>query len=134
MVWEDGSPHGRSTKEEKKWKGVQIIGKQGEGIHISDLTYISVMIPSSHELYDVNIMGQQALELLGIDGREHKHIFSHMIDGVAGVEEGTLIVQGDQSLAGMDWEAFPSWEKLHICSSITKVVLDKEHVKEQRLA
>ena len=98
------------------------------------MTYISVMIPSSHESYDVSMRRQQALELLGIDGREHKQICSHMIDGVAGVEEGTLIVQGDQSLAGIYWEAFPSWEKLHIYSSITRVVLGKEHVKEQRLA
>ena len=56
------------------------------------MTYISVMIPSSHESYDVGMRRQQALELLGIDGREHKHICSHMIDGVAGVEEGTLIM------------------------------------------
>jgi len=51
---------------------------------------------------------------------------------VARVEEGTLIVQRDYSVAGIDWEAFPSWEKIHICSSITEGVLDKEHVKEQR--
>ena len=92
------------------------------------------MIPSSHESYDVSMRRHQALEFLGIDEREHKQIFSHMIYGLAGVEEGTLIVQGDHILARIDWEAFPSWEKLHICSSITRVVLDKEHVKEQSLA
>ena len=98
------------------------------------MAYIAVMIPSSHESYDVSMRRHQALELLGIDGREHKKICSHMIDGVAGVEEGTIIVQGDHSLVGIYWEAFPSWEKLHICSNITRFVLDKEHVKRQRLA
>ena len=98
------------------------------------MTHISVIIPSSNESYDVSMRRHQALELLGIDGREHKKIFSHMIDGVAGVEEGNIIVQGDHSLTGIDWEAFPSWGRLHICSSITNVVLDKEHVQEQKLA
>ena len=75
LVWEDGSPHERSTKMmEKRWQDVYIIGQQGEGIHISDMKYIyiSVMIPSSHESYDVSMRRHQALELLGIDGREHK--------------------------------------------------------------
>ena len=54
--------------------------------------------------------------------------------GVGGVEECTLIVKRDYSLAWNDQEAFPSWEELHICSNITGDVLDKEHVKKQRLA
>ena len=48
------------------------------------------MTPSSHESYDVSIMGQQALELLDIDGREHKQIFSHMIHDVAGGGDGII--------------------------------------------
>ena len=43
-------------------------------------------------------------------------------------------MQRDYSLAWTDREVFPSWEKLHICSSITKSVLDKKHVEKQRLA
>ena len=59
------------------------------------MAYISVMIPSSHELHDVSMRRQQALGLLGLSWREHKQIFSHMIYGVARVEEETLIVQRD---------------------------------------
>jgi len=57
---------------EKRWQYVYIIEQQGEGIFGADMTYISVMIPSSYELHDVSMKRQQALELLGIDGREHK--------------------------------------------------------------
>ena len=69
-----------------------IIEQQGEGVIGADMTYISVMIPSSHMLHDVGMRRQHALELPRIEGREHKQIFSHMIYDVVGVEEGTLIV------------------------------------------
>ena len=57
--------------------------------------YISVMIPSSHELHDVSMRRQQALGFLELFWREHKQILTHMIYGVARVEEGTLTVQRD---------------------------------------
>ena len=76
-------------------QGVYIIEQQRVGIHGVDMAYISVMIPSSHELHDVSMRRQQALGLLELSWREHKKIFSHMMDDVAGVEEGTLIVQRD---------------------------------------
>ena len=56
------------------------------------MKYISVMIPSSHGLYDVSMRRQQAPGLVELSWREHRQICSHMIYGVAGVEEGTLIV------------------------------------------
>ena len=59
------------------------------------MAYISVMIPSSHELHDVSMRREEALGLLELSWREHKQIFSHMIYGVVRVEEGTLIVQRD---------------------------------------
>ena len=92
------------------------------------------MIPSSHELHDVSMRRQQTLRLLELSWREHKQIFSHMMYGVAGVEEGTLIVKRGYPLAWNDQEAFPSWKMFHICSSITRGVFDKEHVKGKTLA
>ena len=79
----------------KSWQDVYIIEKQRVGIHGADMVYISVMIPSSHELHHVSMRRQQALGLLELSWREHKKIFSHMMYGVEGVEEGTLIVQRD---------------------------------------
>ena len=81
------------------------------------------MTPSSHESYDVSIMGQQALELLDIDGREHKQIFSHMIHDVAGGGDGIM------SLTLDDREVIPPWEELLMYCSIMKDIFDKEHVK-----
>ena len=80
---------------EERWQDVCIMGKKRAGIHGADMKYISVMVPSSHELHDVSMRRQQALGFLEQSWREHKQIFSHMMYGVARVEEGTVIVQRD---------------------------------------
>ena len=62
---------------EERWQDVCIMGKKRAGIHGADMAYLSVMLPSSHELHDVSMRRQQALGLLELSWREHKHIFSH---------------------------------------------------------
>ena len=48
----------------KRWQDGYIVEKQGVGIHGDDMVYISFMIPSSHELHDVNMRRRQTLGLL----------------------------------------------------------------------
>ena len=81
------------------------------------------MTPSSHESYDVSIMGQQTLELLNIDGREHKQICSHMIHDVAGGGDGILSLNLD------DREVLPPWKGLLIYCSIMRDIFDKNMSK-----
>ena len=68
---------------------------------------------------------QQALGLLELSWREHKQIFSHMMYGVVGVEEGTLIAERDYSLAWTDQEAFPYWESFTFATASPEVFLTR---------
>ena len=61
--------------------------------------------------------------------REQGKIFSHSFHDVAGVEDGTIIVQRGYSLALDVQEGLSSWEGLLICSSIMGDAFDILHVK-----
>ena len=48
---------------------------------------------------------------------------------VAGVGDGTIMVQRGYSLALDDQEVLPLWKEFPICSNIVGYVFDNEHVK-----
>ena len=116
---------------EKRWKDACTTGKNGVWMHDVDVTHISFIMSSSPEMYDGSTRRQQAFGLLELCLREQGKNCSHMLCDVAGVGEGTLMVQWGYSSASDDLEVLPSWEVFHIFSSITRGVFDKEHVKEQ---
>ena len=68
-------------------------------MHGVDLTFISFIMSSSHELYDESMRRQQTFFLLELCLREQGKIFSHMLHDVAGVGDGTIMVQRGYSLA-----------------------------------
>ena len=72
-------------------------------MHGIDLTFISFIMSSSHELYDGSIRRHRALWLLVLCLREQGKNCSHLLFDVAGVEEGNFMVQRGYSLALDDW-------------------------------
>ena len=78
---------------EKMWHDACINEQQREWIHGVDMTFISFIMSSSHFLYDESTMKQQTVLLLGLYLREKGNIFSHMLYDVAGVGDGTIMVQ-----------------------------------------
>ena len=61
---------------------------------------------------------------------EQGQICSHTLHDVAGVGDGTIMVQREYSLALDDQEVLPPWKELPLCSSIVRDVFDNGHVKE----
>ena len=86
----------------------------------------SKKLESYLQIYDT---GQQEILLLGMFLREQGKISSHNFHDVAGVEDGTIIVQRGYSLALNVQEGIYSWEGLLICSSIMGDAFDILHVK-----
>ena len=85
---------------------------------------------SPHDLYDGGMGRQQNIFFLWMFLGGQEHICSHTLHDVAGVGDGTIIVQRGYSLALDDLEALPLWKELLVCSSIMEDVFDNEHVKE----
>ena len=83
-----------------------------------------------HDLYDESMRRQQTLLLFELYLREQGQICSHTLHDVAGVGDGTIIVQRGYSLALDVQEVLPLWEELLMCSSIMGDVFDNVHVKE----
>ena len=80
----------KSRRKEERWKDACIIRKHGFWIHDVDVTFISFIVSSSHELYDGSTRRHQALWLLELYSRERGNICSHLLCDVAGVEEGNI--------------------------------------------
>ena len=96
---------------EAVWKDTCIIGQQEVWMHYDDMKFfISIIIFSSHDLYDEGMGKKQKLLLLGLLLGEHGKIFSHTLHGVAGVGYGTIMVQRGYSLALDDQELLPPWK------------------------
>ena len=85
---------------------------------------------SPHDLYDGGMRRQQNFLLLWLFLGEHGKIWSHTFHDVAGVGDGTIMVQRGYSLALDDLEVLPLWEELLVCSNIMEDIFDNEHVKE----
>ena len=62
--------------------------------------------------------------------REYGMILFHTLHDVAGVGDGTIMVQRGHSLALDDKEILPLGKELLLYSSIVEDVFDNEHVKE----
>ena len=86
---------------------------------------------SPHDLYDGGMRRQQKLLLLWLFLGEQGQICSHTLHDVAGVGDGTIMVQRGYSLALDDQEVLPPWEELLVCSSIVGDIFDNKHVKER---
>ena len=99
---------------EEMWQDACIIEHQRAWMHGVDVTYISFIISSSHDLYDGSIRRHQALWLLELCLREQGKICSDMLYDGAGEGDGTIMVQRGYSLALDDQEVLPSWEEFHI--------------------
>ena len=99
-------------------------------MHGVDVTFISFIMPSSHDLYDESMRRQQTLLLLELYLREQGKIFSHTLHDVVGVGDGTIMVQRGYSLALDDQEVLPIWEELLMCSNIMGEVFNNVHIKE----
>ena len=100
-------------------------------MHCVDMIFfISVIIFSSHDLYDGGMRRQQKLLLIWFLLEEQGKIFSLSLHDVTGVGDGTIMVQRGYSLALDDQEVLPLWKELLMCSSIMGDVFDNEHVKE----
>ena len=96
-----------------------------------DLTiFISILMFSSHGLYDGSMGRQQKLFLLWLYLGEQGHNFSHTLHDVVGVGGGTIMEKMGYSLALNVQEVLPSWEGPLICSSIMVNAFDIVHVKE----
>ena len=108
---------------EKMWQDACIIEQQRVWMHDVDVIFISFIMFSSHDLYDESMGRQQNILFLWMFFGEQEQILSHTLYDVAGGGDGTISLVFDD-----DWEALPSWEVFHICCSIIRGVLDKEHV------
>jgi len=89
-----------------------------EVLHIDDATLISFTMPSLHILHDESMRNQQGHLLLGLFLGEKERIFSHFLYDVAGVEDGTIMVQRGYSLTFDVQELLPPWERFHMCNNI----------------
>ena len=123
-------PLSKGMKEDEVWQDTCIIGQQRVWMHGVDLTFISFIMSSSHELYDESMRRQKTLLLLGLFLREKRKIFSHMLYDVAGVGDGTIMVQRGYSLALDEQEVLPFWEEFPNYSNIVGGVFDKDYFKE----
>ena len=117
----------KSRRKEERWQDTCIIGQHRVWMHGVDMILISLIVSSSHELYDGSIGRQQIILLLWLFLGEQEQIRSHTWNYVAG--EGDVII----SLVFDDFETLSSWGVFHICCSIIRGVFDKDHVKEQSL-
>ena len=98
-------------------------------MHGVDVIFMSLIMFSSHDLYDESMRRQQNILLLCLFLGEKGQIFSHTLHDVAGVADGIITVQRGYSLALDDQEVLPLWKELLMCCSIMGDVFDKEHVK-----
>ena len=99
-------------------------------MHGVDMIFMSFIMFSSHNLYDKSMRRQQNILFLCLFLKEQEKIFSHTFHDVAGVGNGTIMVQRGYFLALDDQEVLPLWNELLMCSSIMGDIFDKEHVKE----
>ena len=100
-------------------------------MHYVDMTlFISIIMFPPHDLYDGGMRRQQKLVFLWGTLGEKGHICSHFLHDVAGVGDGTIMVQGGYSLDLDDQEVLPLWKELPIYGNIVGDVFDNGHVKE----
>ena len=79
--------------------------KQRIWMHCVDMALFTMF--SLHYLYDGGMMRQQKLLLLGLFLGEQGQFCSHTLRDVAGVGDGTIMVQRGYSLAWDDREVLP---------------------------
>ena len=91
---------------------------------------MSITMFSLHDLDDGSMRRQQKVLLLGMFLGEKGQIFSHSFHDVAGVEDGTITVQREYSLALYVQEVLSPWERLLIYISIMGDDFDILHVKD----
>ena len=115
---------------EKIWQDACIIQQKIIWMHGVDVTFISFIMSSSHNLHDESMRRQQTILLLGLYLREKGQICSHMFYDVVAVGDGTIMVKRGYSLALDDQEVLPSSEEFHIFSNIIGGLFDNNHVKE----
>ena len=94
-------------------------------MHDVDVTLISFIVSSSHELYDGST-GRKQNTLLLFLGKEGNN-FSHTLHHVVGGGDGLLSLNFD------DREVLPPWVGLLMYFSIMKDIFDKEYFKEWSL-
>ena len=124
-------PFSKGMWVEGAWQDTCIIGQKGVWMHYDDMKlFIPCIISSPHVLYDGGMRRQQKLFLLWVFLGEQGQILSNTLHDVAGVGDGTIIVQRGYSLALYDLEVHPLWKELLVCSSIMGDVFDNKHVKE----
>ena len=112
------------------WQNTCIMGQKRVWAHYVGITFfMSSTMLSLHDLDDGSMRRQQNILLLGMFLREQGQIFSHSFHDVAGVEDGTIIVQRGYSLALDVQEGLSSWGGLLICSIIMGYAFDILHVK-----
>ena len=75
------------------------------------ISFISIIMLFLHDLYDDGVGRQQELLLLWFFLRDYGLIFSHNLHDVAGVGDGTIMVQRGYSLALEDQEVLPLWRE-----------------------
>ena len=111
------------------------MGQQGVGTHCVDIKFfMSNTMLSLHDLDDGSMRRQQNILLLGMFLREQGKNFSNSFHDVAGVKEGTIIVQRGYSLALDVQEGLSSWGGLLICSSIMGDAFDTLRVKDWNMS
>ena len=99
-------------------------------MHSDDATFMSFTMSSSDISHDESMRKQQRHLLLGSFLGEQEKICSHILYDVAGVGDGTIMVQKGYSLALDDLELLPLWKELLLYSSIMGGVFDNDHVKK----
>ena len=94
------------------------------------ISFVSTIMLLLHSLYGEGVGRQQELLLLWKLLGEYGLILSHTLHDVAGVGDGTIMVQRGYSLALEDQEVLPLWKGSPIYSNIMVDEFDIFHVKE----
>ena len=89
----------------------------------------SIIMMLLHDLYDDCVRRQQESMFLWKPLGEYGLIFSHTLHDVAGVGDGTIMVQRGYSLALEDQEVLPLWKESPIYISIMVYDFDICHLK-----
>ena len=85
---------GHHSLSKGMWQDTCIMEQQGVWTHCVDIIFImSITMFSLHDLDDGIIERQQKILFLGVFLREKGENFSHSLHDIAGVEDGTIIVQ-----------------------------------------
>ena len=87
------------TLSKGMWQDTCIMEQKRVWAHCVGITFfMSSTMLSLHGWDDGSMRKQQRILLLGMLLREQGKIFSHSLHNVAGVEDGTIMVQGGHSL------------------------------------